>query len=410
MKNTARFFSTGAGVINLPNSNVTFDETNTYFESQSNKTQYLGNLSVTNGAVLSHALNDATGITDCLRTNIIDNPGPPALCVNQDWGDGNGIHFNQKYTLRLNVDNLFIDSQSSIDVSEKGFDSVATNVGHGPGGSTFSYNGRQGGSYGGQGGNLGLSLSADAYGDQADPNDLGSSGDAGFDGGGLVRIKASGDIINDGSILANSHLIGNGYAGGSGGGIKLDANRILGAGQISANGQPDGGAGGGCGGGRIAIIYKASKDFYGPITAYSPNNATYPGGPGTIFFAKNNSGTLVDKELVISNSSITNDSVAATKIKGDTYKNITIKNTSASPANKTTVAIDSGETVSLQDSGVIEINKSNITNNGAISLQAGTSTMAVKNGSNFYNVGPLASAGINANNNSKVIFDGAIIF
>ncbi|HRY60379.1 MAG TPA: hypothetical protein P5096_03290 [Patescibacteria group bacterium] len=411
-KNTARILNSGTGLFSLSaNSNAIFDGIDTYFENQNNIIQNFANLTISNGAVMSHAVNDATGVTNCLR-NSIDNPVGGAIppCEYKDWGDGYGKHWNQKYTLRINATSVNIDNKSSIDVSQKGFQTLPGTSGFGPGGSSTAYSigGYAGGSYGGRGGNDNTGgVSADIYGDSDgdlnNPNDLGSSGDTGYTAGGLVRITVLGDIVNNGSILSNSGTVSNGFAGGSGGGIRLDADRILGAGKISANGMPgtiDLAKGGG-GGGRIAITYKTTKDFYGPITAYGGST---DGGPGTILFANNSSGALIDKELVISNS-VLNDN--PTKIGGGTYKNITVKNTSPTLTDLTLAAIVSGQSVVMQDGGNFEVNQTNLTNSGTISLLAGTSNLVIKGKSNFINIGPTASPGINANSTSKVILDNA---
>src|SRR6185312_3568375 len=87
----------------------------------------------------------------------------------------------------------------------------------------------------------------------------GYSGAKGRDGGGIVRITATGNAIVDGSVLANGETGASG-AGGAGGSIRLNGAAIRGAGLIQASGSVGAGGTAGAGsGGRIAL-YGAAID------------------------------------------------------------------------------------------------------------------------------------------------------
>jgi len=410
-KNAARFFNAGTG-INMPNSNVTFDEKNTYFENQNNLVQYLGNLGITNGAVMSHRVNNditCQGITGGNRCTQIT--------------DSNGTHYEQHYTLRLHTSNVLIDSLSQINVEAKGYYGLPTGggTGYGPGGGgVYSYDGLPAG-YGGEGGDGNSNDDfGRSYGSAIDPNDLGSGGGPGYagpdlfdmaPGGGLIRIINDGDFTNNGIINANGYAFdGTGRGISSGGGIKIESNRILGAGSITAFVTSTAYAGtNGAGGGRIALIYSTLKNFYGLVSAKgreAGTGALGSGGAGTVLFAQTpsvGSGTLNNKELIIGNHGVSDaySIMGVTRLQGadlGTYKNITIK-------GKTNFVIDSGTTLTLNNEN-FEINNSQIQNNGQIA-DSNASDLIIKNGAQFFNTGTGGSPGINfTNSSSKIIFDG----
>jgi len=151
----------------------------------------------------------------------------------------------------------------------------------------------QGGSHGGRGG--GATPRA-VYGDQDDPDDLGSGGGFGSNGastpggsgGGRIRIVA-GTLRLDGSIIADGTdaLLVSGPAdggGGAGGSINITATTFEGMGLIAARGgrNLDSCCGGGFGGagGRIAVNYTTST-FTGTLTATPGSAAAGAGNEGT---------------------------------------------------------------------------------------------------------------------------------
>jgi hypothetical protein len=162
---------------------------------------------------------------------------------------------SQTYSLQLNISNsLYVDTNSAIDVSAKGYPADYSSGGTLVGGSV----GYSGGSYGGLGAaNHGTPNAV--YGDYHNPNDLGSGGGdvnagGGGAGGGLVRITAP-TVQIDGAIRANGQVPSQ-CGSGSGGGIFLQVGTLLGAGSISANGGAANGWNGTAGGGgRVAVLY-----------------------------------------------------------------------------------------------------------------------------------------------------------
>jgi hypothetical protein len=179
--------------------------------------------------------------------------------------------------------------------------------GYGPGGGFWSntegaYGGA--GGYGGRGGKIGLD-GGSTYGSSNAPIDPGSG--AGFgasivttegNGGGLVWIKASGNIAIAGTISANGNNSGNQWgSGGSGGGIYLTCNRFSGGGSLQATGSPGGSGGGtrGGGGGRIAVWSSVSTWSGSNSAAGGAATGGAAGDPGTAVF-----GQLPPRGTVIS--------------------------------------------------------------------------------------------------------------
>jgi hypothetical protein len=229
-----------------------------------------GNLSLVNGAVLTHLPTTAA----------------------------------QVYSLLLTVtNNLLIDGNSSINVSARGYVPGRT-VGNTNLGAATSYGG---GSYGGLGGVVGGEADNAVYGDYHNPSDLGSGSGTGLNGasgGGLVQITAASAQI-DGEILANGGSNGNGGGGGSGGGVLLNVESLSGAGTIEANGGTGSGSlGGGGGGGRVAIYYGANTfDLSSNVaTIGGPTSAT--GGTGAVGTIYLHSSTGPDQLIIDSHGTV----------------------------------------------------------------------------------------------------------
>jgi hypothetical protein len=179
----------------------------------------------------------------------------------------------------IKLQDMYIDSNSEINLSEFGYlgSSTAAN-GFGPGGgggSTGFSTGGSGGSYGGKGGDGLATVALNIYGSIIEPNQLGSGGGRGRDsngvsGGGAIKLEIGNELKLNGSIRANGTSVGVTRGGaGSGGSIWIITKELTGNGNMSANGG-DGGTsgdvGGAGGGGRIMVQYNSST-FTGDISA-----------------------------------------------------------------------------------------------------------------------------------------------
>jgi hypothetical protein len=177
---------------------------------------------------------------------------------------------------------MTIDSGSKINADGQGYLPST-----GPGAGDYTTNGSYyyygGGTYGGRGGNY---QTDERYGNAGNPFDLGSGGYQGSatvngNGGGAVKIIATGSIIQNGSITANGNTVTgtNPYGGGgSGGAIYLYANTLTGSGSSSSNG------GGGasytqsfCFASCIYWYYTGSAGGGGRIAVYAVNKSGYTG-------------------------------------------------------------------------------------------------------------------------------------
>jgi RHS repeat-associated protein len=228
---------------------LTISGTNLWVMTEHQMPIEVGELSVLNGAVLTHA--PATEET----TSFLD----------------------------IRVANTFrLDVSSRVDVNARGYLPGRTLGNQVVGAASVS----AGGSYGGLGGRGYHSGTPNrVYGDYRNPNEHGTGGSYGGAGGGLVRISAS-TIDLDGIITANGSYAGFNTPGGSGGGVCLQAGTLRGQGIIRANGATgdyDGGAGGG---GRIAVYYDIDEGFaWTNATAYGGYaQRSSLGGAGTVFF------------------------------------------------------------------------------------------------------------------------------
>lgn len=231
--------------------------------------------------------------------------------------------------LDLTVDGtLVIDATSRIDVSGKGYvGALALGLVCSPFQGPPQTDGCKGrtlgnlpgseinGGYGGLGVSLAtVSVSNPIYGDYRQPVDLGSGGGAfgcglgcqpGGNGGGAVKITA-GDVVLDGSILANGAQAP--YAG-SGGSIWLTIGTLSGIGVVEARGaRGTGHVNSSSGGGRIAIYYTDASGFDlsraralgGTAISSPPDTPPIGGGAGTVLLKMN---TDPSGHLVIDNGS-----------------------------------------------------------------------------------------------------------
>ncbi len=185
-------------------------------------------------------------------------------------------------------------------------DSGGTVTASGRGNETKGKTGGQGGAYGGRA----FGGGACCYGSIRRPTHYGSAGNGtkSGNGGGAIRITATGAMTINGSITCNGSTVN--YRCGSGGSIWLTGASISGTGTIAANGGNQNHATNVSpgGGGRIAIWLTGSgADFSNfnidNITAYGGkyNNGTCKGGAGTIYLKTgdqaDNEGTLIVRNL-----------------------------------------------------------------------------------------------------------------
>ncbi|MGI5870324.1 MAG: hypothetical protein ACOX9C_12900 [Kiritimatiellia bacterium] len=139
-----------------------------------------------------------------------------------------------------------------------------------------------GSSYGGEG-----FTNAVTYGSVVNPLSYGSSahGSGGanallkYAGGGLVRLRVGGTLAVSGKIAADGYGYANNGGGGTGGTLNLEAGKLVGGGDITANGGNDTYYGSGSGG-RIRIKLTDADarfaDFTGALTAHGGTG----GAPG----------------------------------------------------------------------------------------------------------------------------------
>lgn len=172
----------------------------------------------------------------------------------------------------------------------------------------------QAGSHGGVGGNA----SGDTYGSLEEPTDLGSgggvaSGKTNCEGGGAVKIVATGNVLVHGTISADGRGRGNWCGGsGAGGSVMISCRTVDGTGKVTANGGSPScnidriytcGAGGG---GRVSvrydataqdtknascrIVFEANGGKGVPFSNKGYIGSGYPyavGAPGTLYFTDN---------------------------------------------------------------------------------------------------------------------------
>jgi hypothetical protein len=205
-----------------------------------------------------------------------------ALRLNVGWGTGEG--------------RLFVDAQSSVDVSGLGYESA-----EGPGAGLDGILAGGGAGHGGGGGNSSEGAAGGTtYGNVSHPLTPGSGGGVGGlamggAGGGVICLDVEGTVRIDGALRADgtwgrdggdeTWIFDNGGGGGSGGSIEIRCAVLTGTGRISAaggNNRNQVPIGGGGGGGHIAIF---------ATTRLLPDNFVLaPGGYG---FQNGQEGTVI---------------------------------------------------------------------------------------------------------------------
>jgi hypothetical protein len=194
------------------------------------------------------------------------------------------------------VTNFTIDSGGTVSANGLGY---RAKIGTGKGGNATSGGAGGGGSYGGAGGAGATGGTAGStYGSNTAPTDYGSGGgkpSSGIanpgsgNGGGRIKISASGTITVSGTLSANGTegSGGDSGAGGSGGTVHLIAATLTGSGSVTANGGNGGSSGTapGGGGGRIAI--GGTNNLSGSVTANGgakQGASGNDGSAGTVYY------------------------------------------------------------------------------------------------------------------------------
>ena len=215
---------------------------------------------------------------------------------------------------------MTIDEGGSVDVSGGGYYRY---FGPAPG-SGHSY----GGSHGGHAYN---SPSVICYGSITRPFTCGSG--PGYDGrgGGRVKLFVDGDLTVNGTVDATA-LISTGWTGGgAGGSVWISARKILGSGEIKADGTHVVNSGNECGGGgRIAVTLTGANAVFADsavkIHAYGGRKQSLTGeirgGAGTVYLREKgeaeDEGTLVvengDQKATITTPTPINTTITETRI------------------------------------------------------------------------------------------------
>ena len=176
---------------------------------------------------------------------------------------------------------LTVEKGGSITVNGKGYKAKC-----GPGWDGVSASGC-GGSHGG----TGSDGKGKTYGSVTEPTDAGSGGyDVGSyigqNGGGVVRIEATGAVVVDGSISATGSAGSYNQEAGAGGSVYVACQKILGAGRITADGGGNKTINNATayvravgGGGRISVIYDPVSQATQPCDiAFSARGGADQGG------------------------------------------------------------------------------------------------------------------------------------
>lgn len=195
--------------------------------------------------------------------------------------------------------NMFIGSSGQINVDAKGY-ARGEAIGNGPGGGKdmgpANHYDCGGGGHGGRGGRWYRSgTNGLSYGSVTNPESPGSGGcntASGRDGGGAVRIDATGTVTVNGTIDADGGSAGAYGSGGSGGSVWITCDIFGGTnGLITAAGGNANvvNSSGGGGGGRIAVIYDPPAQSNAPTIDVTFSTR---GGRGTTWYRESGYGEL----------------------------------------------------------------------------------------------------------------------
>ena len=202
---------------------------------------------------------------------------------------------DQDHVVNISATTISINAGATIDVDGRGyFGGDGIGDGYGPGAGINQDGANQYGSGGGHGGAGGDDSTGDtggsAYCVAANPGTLGSGGGGNFDGGdggGFVKLNASGTLTIAGTITADGDdapSSGVTYypGGGAGGGVHLTGSTVtLDNGTIGADGGASTGSavnGGGAGGGGCVYVSYGSISDTGATTSTAAGTGGYTGG------------------------------------------------------------------------------------------------------------------------------------
>lgn len=242
-----------------------------------------------NTAITSTTVTISDTVTHPPQSTTETNPAGPWVPDNRVW---------------FVCSNLTVSSGAKINVDGKGYQGVTPDGSHaaqgrGPGGGPVS-DWAGGGGYGGRGGRASNTTPGGTnYGSASAPTDPGSSGGSAYgysaaaragNGGGSVRIDASGRVTVDGLISANGDDgPGSSYtsSGSSGGGIYITCRSFTGSGgiirSIGGVGPNYSGRTGGGAGGRVAVVYDVAEQSNAPTPSVSFNVGGGLSGPSLWF-------------------------------------------------------------------------------------------------------------------------------
>ncbi|HYC00003.1 MAG TPA: hypothetical protein VEC57_12795 [Candidatus Limnocylindrales bacterium] len=232
--------------------------------------------------------------------------------------NGTSVRGNPRW---LNLSSLGVDATSLVSADEKGCDAQFSGVSsagmapdctnvcqrgqRGAGGAGNDFGGSGGGGHGGKGGAGVVGAGGDSFEAIPDPRLFGASAgntgaatDDGGAGGGLVELRISGALTNDGAITARGEDGGGGgnriTGGGSGGTINIRAATHActtgGSFSVAGGDGAEPGAGGG-GGGRLRVEVDADQCVAAPLAALSAETVA-PGGAGGALAGDGLPGTI----------------------------------------------------------------------------------------------------------------------
>ncbi len=428
----------GAGDVNITSGTVTFSGAVVLGSTDT--------MSISLGAVVTHAASDTTGVNITAASltvaGTINTDGKG--CAGGAANDGNGYGPN----------------------TSTGVCAITTS-GYGDG-ALWNYANRYGGggSHGGLGGRS-YDQAGTTYGSNTTPTLLGSGGGGGGTnggaGGGKIRLSISGTLTVNGAISATGSNGVDGTAsqvkggGGSGGSIYITTGTLAGSSTISASGGNGGDGtdnnydGSGGGGGRVAIYYTTNSGFtLANITATkglkgASSTAGADGANGSTFIldriTDDGSGTLTITSgldfvsggdytrtniSIASGSNLTCDTFATLDItatstlaiNGATWTcstvdtlNITAGTMTTSGTNAWTWAKD-GETVNWSVSNDLTLNSTTITglvatatSGGVINMSSAVNVALVSSNINM-NVNWTNLASLNIDSGSTINTDG----